>query len=153
MLEAWAVSLILLMKNLIAQGNEREQAERVLRQGLASFSSDFWANFELADLSWEGGKGVYAQPKTAIRFFPVAVALRPSSSLPTTISASPWPPSVNWMRRLPPSARRSASPTPPWLAITSATPCGVKGDLEGAIAAYREAVRLKPDSPGTLQPW
>ena len=49
-------------------------------------------------------------------------------------------------RRSPPTARRSgSSPTTPRPTSTSATPCSSQGKLDEAIAAYREAIRLKPD--------
>ena len=56
-------------------------------------------------------------------------------------------------RRSPRSARRSgSSPTTPRPTPTSASPWAPRATCDEAIAAYREAIRLKPDTPGPLQP-
>ena len=91
-----------------------------------------------------GGAGPRAGRRRLPRGDPAA---SPTTPRPTTTSASPWATRAKLRRggrRV--SARRSgSSPTTPRPTTTSASPCERQGKLDEAVAAYREAIRLKPD--------
>ncbi|MGH6960274.1 MAG: tetratricopeptide repeat protein [Dongiaceae bacterium] len=53
-----------------------------------------------------------------------------------------------WTRRSSASVRRSGLiPVPPPAISPSATPCRAKGDLDGAIASFREGAAVQPGNP------
>jgi len=71
-----APGLVLLARALTDRG-DRARSERVLGRARRLQPDDFWVNFDLHKLSWNGGS--YDRPEEAVRFGSIAVALRPRS--------------------------------------------------------------------------
>ena len=70
----------------------------------------------------------------------------PTTPTPTADSATHWTPRGSPARPSPRSAKWSgSSPTTPSITSALATPVQMQGELDDAVAAYREAIRLKSD--------
>jgi tetratricopeptide (TPR) repeat protein/tRNA A-37 threonylcarbamoyl transferase component Bud32 len=133
-----------LLAGVLKDGGDRARAERVLRQAWRLQPDDFWVNFELGRISWNGDS--YDQPEEAIRFLSAAAALRPRS-LPAHTNLGV---ALGVKRRL-------GEAIAEFRAVLRLNPENVRahnnlgnaltftGRPDEAIAEFRAAIRLVPD--------
>jgi tetratricopeptide (TPR) repeat protein len=138
-----AVSLVLLARQLTGQ-SDRARAEAVLYRAWRHHPDDFWINFELGRVDWNGKN--YDRPAEAVRFYSVAVAIRPRSSAAHYSLGS----ALHAQGKLDEAIAefREAIGLKPGFAEPHyglGVALQSQKKLDEAIVAYRTAIRIRPD--------
>jgi tetratricopeptide (TPR) repeat protein len=139
-------NLVLLSRALV-EANEQAVAVRLLRQAQQRYPADFWINFELAQCLY-----LCREPETkaeSLGFIRVAVALRPRSAVAYNNLGASLANQGNSVEAE--AACRKAIDLKPGYGMAHYNlgfALYVRKDLAGAIASFKEALRLK-NLPGT----
>ena len=116
----------------------------MLRRAWRQRPDDFWVNYELGSILWNGTG--FDRPAEAVQFFSIAVAIRPRSSVARTGLGSALYDQGELDEAI--VAFRQSIGLKPEFALAHINLGSVlkrQGKLDDAIAAYRAAIRLRPD--------